>query len=128
MIKILIIDDERDIRALLKTRLEKICQCWIDCSSSAEDALTHLKRKQYDIIFIDYMLLGERDGFDFLYSVKKRHEKSMTVMMSGYMDSMDKVKKQGLGIMPDAFMPKPFPKGKLDEIMSEYMAKHKEQH
>lgn len=120
MIKILIIDDERDIRDLLKSRISKQFDCWIDLASNVEQGLHMSKNKDYDIIFFDYLFLGDNDGFNFLYDLKRKGRPCVTVMISGYMKTMEDVIEKGLGVAPDEFIPKPFPEGAVIDVMEKY--------
>ena len=65
---ILIVEDEADIRELIRYNMEregyKVAEC-----ASAEDANAHLKRSLPDLILLDLMLPGT-DGFAFCRALK----------------------------------------------------------
>ena len=125
MIKILIIDDERDIRNVLKKRLQKNYNCWIDVASNVESGLEFCKRKKYDLIFFDYLFLDNTDGFNLLYSIKRKAEQCVTVMISGYMKNAKEVEAKGYGVTPDEFIPKPFPDKAIEKVMDTYFPDQK---
>lgn len=64
--KVLIVDDEEDIRAAL---IELLKPCRIDAASSFEEAKVLLERHDYDLAVLDIM--GVR-GFDLLEIARKR--------------------------------------------------------
>ncbi|OGD85782.1 hypothetical protein A2164_03170 [Candidatus Curtissbacteria bacterium RBG_13_35_7] len=66
--KILLIEDEEQIRDLYKRQLEK-ANIITDAVESAEDAVKLLKNNIYDLILLDLMLPGE-NGIKFLEKIK----------------------------------------------------------
>jgi len=118
MLKILIIDDEKAIRDILKARLTKQYSCWVDIANNVNDGIIKCKKKVYDVIFCDYLFLDNFDGFTFLYDVIRKGTKSKTVLMTAYIKNMGEVVKKGHGIKPDFFLKKPLEEGELDSIMS----------
>ncbi len=62
--KILIVDDEPDVLAILEEQILDSCpDCKIDKATNYENAAEHLKSKEYDLVVLDIM--GVR-GFDLL--------------------------------------------------------------
>ena len=121
MIKVLILDDEKDVRHVLKYRIEKQFDCRIDSANNVESGIELCMRKRYDIIFVDYLYLGNIDGFNFLYDTKRKGEQNaVTVMISGFIRSLDEVKEKGMGILPDEFIPKPFPPAAIEGVIQRY--------
>ncbi|MFH1385013.1 MAG: response regulator [Candidatus Omnitrophota bacterium] len=74
MIKILIIDDEKEIREGLKEYVTDEYDCWVDLASNGDGGLRLCQKKQYDIIFTDYLFLSKEDGFTFLSKIKQMEE------------------------------------------------------
>ncbi len=68
--KILIVDDDEQIRNLLKAFL-KISNWEIDCASNGEDALKLIEKKYYDLVITDYDM-PQMNGEEFLKSIKSR--------------------------------------------------------
>jgi CheY-like chemotaxis protein len=61
--RILVIDDQRDVRLVLKAMLAKLGHS----VSTAEDGLSGVQRAQDevpDIVFCDILMAGEMDGYD----------------------------------------------------------------
>lgn len=125
MIKILIIDDEKDIRDTVKLRLKKEYDCWVDVAGGAKEGLELYKKKHHELVFLDYLFLGGNDGINLLFDIKRLNVPVVTVLMTGYMKNIQEVKAKGLGLAPDEFLAKPFPVGALKTIMMKYFPKTK---
>ena len=69
MNKILIIDDDRELCALLKRSIlsENI---EADCCSTGKEGLRKLKEKEYQLVILDVMMPG-MDGFETLEEIRK---------------------------------------------------------
>lgn len=87
MIKVLIVDDERLVRNLLK-----ICIDWnsigmeiIGEASSGEDAIKLVDKYQPEIVFTD-ICMNSMDGIEFTESIMKRNPSIKVVVISGYDD------------------------------------------
>ena len=81
--KILVVDDERDNRELLKTQLEKLSGPKVEVHT-AEDgdlALNALKAAPFDLVFLDYRL-PPTDGLEILDRIRQLHPKTAVVMMT----------------------------------------------
>jgi CheY-like chemotaxis protein len=66
--RILVVDDERDSRGLVKRILEE-CQAIVTVASSAEEGLTELERDCPDILISDIGMPGT-DGYQFIRKVR----------------------------------------------------------
>ncbi|HMF51921.1 MAG TPA: response regulator, partial [Candidatus Saccharimonadales bacterium] len=62
--RVLVIDDEKNIRATLSLCLEQI-GCQVTAVSSDKDALDALTQQAYDLAFLD-VRLGEASGLDLI--------------------------------------------------------------
>lgn len=80
--RILVVDDEEDIRLSMSAILEdegyRVQAC-----ESAEEAWTVLEREEVDILFLDIWLTG-MDGIEFLEKVRLEHSEVPVVMISGH--------------------------------------------
>ncbi len=106
--KILAVDDEADILAVIEEEISTNCSdCIIDKATSYDEAVKFLKSRSYDLIILDIM--GVR-GFDLLEIVVKNNMKA--VMLTAHALSPDNLKRaHDMGAR--AYLPK----SKLGEIV-----------
>lgn len=83
MAKILIIDDEENIRKSLKSALDRR-QHKTDTAASYAEGMEKSKSK-YDLIFLDIML-GDGNGIDLLKQILEKNRQQTVVMISGHAD------------------------------------------
>ncbi|MBU1864129.1 MAG: response regulator [Candidatus Omnitrophica bacterium] len=125
MIKILIIDDEKEIREGLKEYVTDEYDCWVDLASNGDGGLRLCQKKQYDIIFTDYLFLSKEDGFTFLSKIKQMEEQSITVLISGYIFTHEDAKGRSVGGDFDEFLAKPFSNDAVGKIIDKYFPGNK---
>ena len=103
---ILIVEDEADIRELVRYNMEregyKVAEC-----ASAEAAREHLKRSLPDLVLLDLMLPGT-DGFAFCRALRadERTAKIPVIMVTARDEDADVV--AGLEVGADDYITKPF--------------------
>jgi two-component system, NtrC family, nitrogen regulation response regulator GlnG len=78
--KILVVDDEENIRRLFKKALEKK-NYTVHSAQNAEDALQKIKKQKYILIFSDIFMDGE-SGLTLIKNVKKINPQSKIVIMT----------------------------------------------
>ena len=66
--KILLLDDEENIRSALKRVLERLNHT-VDCASNAQQAIPMIESGDYDFALVDYMM-PEHDGTWFMRHAK----------------------------------------------------------
>ena len=66
---VLIVDDEFEVRDIIKEYLEKIIECNIQESENGEDALNKIKMTNFDLIILDLKMPGI-SGIDIMRKVK----------------------------------------------------------
>ena len=99
--KILAVDDEPDVLAVLEEEIKESCpNCVIDKASSYETAAEKLKSQTYDVIILDIM--GVR-GFDLLELAVKR--KFRVAMLTAHALSPETLKKS-VELGARAYLPK----------------------
>lgn len=81
LLKILVVDDEKDIRKLFEEILKREGH-FINTKKSGRAALALLKKERFDLIFTDITMPGI-DGIDFLRKVKKIDNKAKLIVMTG---------------------------------------------
>jgi len=107
-IQVLIVDDEEDMRQLLKMYLENagmICSL----AANGEETYKYVTGNHFDIILLDIMMPGD-DGF--VVCEKLRHVSNTPIIfLSAKGEEWDKVK--GLKLGADDYIVKPFSPGEL---------------
>lgn len=90
--QILVVDDERDSRALVKRILEE-CDAIVTVASSAEEGLAALRLQKTDIIVSDIGMPGT-DGYQFIRAVRKLGEeeggKAPAIALTAFARSEDR--------------------------------------
>jgi len=107
--KILIVDDEPHIRALLEQTLEEFEDAGVELLSAVngQEALEIIEEEHPDLVFLDVMM-PKMNGFDVCHAVK--HTLNLAdvyiVMLTAKGQEFDK--KKGLEVGADTYMTKPF--------------------
>ena len=81
--KILVVDDEKDMRILLKRSLEKELNSKVESAPDGETALELVKRKSFDLALVDIRMPG-MGGIELLERIKKIDPGLTVVMMTAY--------------------------------------------
>ncbi|MBN2289797.1 MAG: response regulator [Candidatus Glassbacteria bacterium] len=102
--KILIVDDDEQVLAMLNELLEEEGYL-IEISPGGEDALSKVAGKNYHLVISDVRMPGI-DGFEVLQRVKDLHRKTKVILMTGYTDDYDISDALILGA--DDYITKPF--------------------
>ena len=111
MNKILIIDDDRELCALIKRSVQAE-NIEADFCNTGKEGLQKLKEQEYQLVVLDVMMPG-MDGFETLEEIRK--ENSLPILMfTSKNDSISKVR--GLRAGADDYLTKPFD---MDELIAE---------
>jgi DNA-binding response OmpR family regulator len=104
--RIFAIDNERDIREILKVNLEKEGYL-VDVFPSGETAFKHLTQIHPDLIILDIMMTG-MDGFEFCKKLRAidDYKRIPVVFLSAKSEEFDKI--LGLELGGDDYITKPF--------------------
>ena len=114
MIKILIVDDDKELTDLLEEFLAKF-KYTLTVFHNPLDALDYLKNNVCDMVLLDIMM-PEMDGLQVLRSLRE-HSEVPVMMITAKGDVADKV--VGLELGADDYLPKPFePQELLARIQS----------
>lgn len=110
MNRILVIDDDRELCALIKQSVlsENI---EADCCHSGKEGLAKLKYSSYQLVILDVMMPG-MDGFETLEQIRKE-SRLPVLMFTSKNDSVSKVR--GLRAGADDYLTKPFD---MDELIA----------
>jgi DNA-binding response OmpR family regulator len=120
--KILIIDDEPHIRALLEQTLEDFEDEDVEIltAKDGEEGLEVIEEEHPDLVFLDVMM-PKKNGFDVCEMVKKEWnlDDVYIVMLTAKGQEFDK--KKGLEVGADTYMTKPFDPDEIIEKASEVL-------
>jgi two-component system nitrogen regulation response regulator NtrX len=106
MKKILIIDDEKDIRILLSSILKDEGYITI-LAGSVKDAETVIENEVFDLVLLDISLDNKsKDGIYLLKKIKKKHKELPVIMISGHATIQQAIDSVRLGAFE--FLEKPF--------------------
>ncbi len=114
---ILVVEDESALQEILYELFDSMGNR-VFMAKTAEEALGEMKRQQFDLIISDYGLTG-MTGLELLARVKEQGEKTVTVLLTGWMLTDLKAYKN----VVDLYLPKPF---KLDVLIRELSGIFKE--
>ena len=112
---ILLVEDEFDLRQVIKKRLQKEKYVIDDCGNGL-DAEDYIDLTDYDAIILDGMLPG-RDGFDILKNMRKKGNHTPVLMLTAR-DSVE-YRVKGLDYGADDYLVKPF---SFDELLARLRA------
>jgi len=107
--KILIVDDEPHLRALIQQTLEELEDDGVELltASNGEEALDTIREEQPNLVFLDVMM-PKKNGFDVCNTVK--HELGMSnihiILLTAKGQEFDRQRGQEVGA--DLYMTKPF--------------------
>jgi DNA-binding response OmpR family regulator len=112
MARILLVEDEEDIRNMLRDALT-LAGHEVDPAGSSAEALALAGDNPYEIAVIDYVLPGMR-GLDLLRELHRVHPFMRSIIMSGQIDhddlDADELEKQLRDrLAADRYLPKPVP-------------------
>lgn len=101
---VLIVDDDQDIRALVRDALMREGY-HADTAQDGDDMEVALKRRRYDVVLLDIMMPG-RDGLSLCRDIRTSHPETAIVMISAKGQDIDKI--VGLEVGADDYLAKPF--------------------
>src|SRR5207253_9750956 len=105
-LRILVIDDEKNIRATLSVCLEQI-GCQVTGAASAESALAALRQQPYDLAFLD-LRLGESSGLDLIPKLLTLDASLLVIVITAYATidtAVDAIKRGAADYLPKPFTP-----------------------
>src|SRR6266705_4484419 len=104
--RILVVDDEPDITALVAYHLAKEGYR-VTTAASGRDALRAAREERPDLVVLDLMLPGA-SGYDVLTDLRRREETKElgVIVLTARKDEADRIK--GLSLGADDYLPKPF--------------------
>ena len=119
--KILIVDDEAEIRELITTYLRRENIRTVECENG-EEALAKLKEGQYDLVILDIMM-EDMDGYEVLKHIRSHCESIPVIFLSARQEEYDKV--LGFGLGADDYVTKPFSPGEFTARIKAHLRRGK---
>ena len=120
LMKILIVEDEPDLRELIQRSLEKE-RYVVETADSFNAALYKIEDYDYDCILLDIML-PDGSGLDLLERLKSMRKRENVIIISAKDSLEDKVK--GLDLGADDYLPKPFHLAELNARIKSVIRRH----
>lgn len=102
--RILIAEDEKDLNAIIKKKMESEGYCADSCFDG-EDALYYLEQAQYDAVIMDVMM-PKMDGFQVVEQYRKKGGKAPVLFLTARASVEDRV--YGLDLGANDYLVKPF--------------------
>ena len=116
MKKILIVDDQKEIRELLEISLRKKDFQLLQVTN-AEEAVERTKKEKPDLVIMDIMMPGKIDGLDATRAIKSDPQTQDIKIIILTVKGQDADKEKGFKAGADEYCTKPFkPKKILDLI------------
>ena len=112
--KVLIVDDEANIRFLLKMVVERAGMNLVGMAASGAAALTYYRRYQPDLVLMD-IDMPMKNGMDALTELLQEHPEAHVIMMSSYVD--EEVVKKCFQIGAINFILKVTPIEKIQQLL-----------
>ena len=114
-LRILVIDDEKNIRATLSVCLEQI-GCQVTGAASAESALAALAQQPYDLAFLD-LRLGEISGLDLIPQLLAEDPNLSIIVITAHatIDTAVEAVRRGA----KDYIPKPFTPAQIQHVVKQ---------
>jgi NtrC-family two-component system response regulator AlgB len=104
--RILIVDDELNIRKTLRIALEAMKHA-VDESASIPEALRQFERAHFDVAFVD-LKLGQESGFNLLEALGSRYPRLAVVIVTAFAsieNAVDAMRRGAFDYLPKPFTP-----------------------
>ena len=115
--RLLVIDDEENMRHMLSTVLEK-AGYWVDCATDGSQGLKMIDNTLYEFILCD-IKMPKMDGMAFLKAARTRLDTSTVIMMSAYETIDTAIEAMKLGAYD--YISKPFESDDLLKHVAQYV-------
>ena len=121
---VLVVDDNAMNRKVMKSLLKKTKIC-VDVADGGRTCLDMVKKKHYDIIFLDHMM-PDMDGIKTLHHIKQMEDSMckespvIALTANAVVGAKEMYLKEGF----DAFLSKPVSVDKLEQLIVKFLPKH----
>jgi NtrC-family two-component system response regulator AlgB len=105
-LRVLVIDDEKNIRVTLSLCLQQL-DCQVTAVSSVDAALAALSQQTYDLAFLD-LRLGNANGLDLIPKLLAEAPNLLVVVMTAYAtieSAVEAIKRGATEYLPKPFTP-----------------------
>ena len=120
--RILVVDDENDLRELLAILLSKLGM-EVTLASNGANALAELNGQEFDVVITDLTMPG-MNGLELISKMKAQGRKEKIVVMTGGVDLDGNSKEQGqLNQWADGQLAKPFGSQRLQEVLKQVLGR-----
>lgn len=119
--KVLVVDDEKNIRLTLKKALSN-ADYEVETAVNGEDGLAKLKEEEIPVILLDMKMPG-MDGIQFLKEVKNKAIETKVIMITGYGSVETAVETLKLGAVD--YLRKPFKPEEIINIVQDVFERYK---
>src|SRR5690242_172619 len=82
--RILVVDDEVDIRAMVAQALGRIAGYQVREATSKADALSLLQSQPFDLVLTDLAMEHQNSGVELLQAVKQQSPATIVILLTGY--------------------------------------------
>ena len=107
MKRLMIVDDDNNIRLLIKQTLEELEDIEISEANNAEDALYMVQQIKPDLILLD-VTLPNMDGYQFVEKIKQSPELENIKIFMITAKAQEKEINRGIGLGANLYITKPF--------------------
>jgi len=81
--RVLVVDDEKEIRAFLNKALSRLGGFHVELAESGEEALHKLEKEPFDLVLTD-LKMPKMDGLQLIAEIAKSKPETLTIMMTGH--------------------------------------------
>ena len=121
-IKVLLADDVKVMRSLLKSSLSTFDVDVVSEVDNGNEVVDKVRELAPDIVFLDISMPG-KNGLDVLQELKENFSNLFVAMISGH-NSFDNIKRS-MELGADGFVVKPYNTVKIREMIDKYRDGHK---
>jgi DNA-binding response OmpR family regulator len=116
--KVLLVDDDDAVRAMMKATLERKGFDLV-AASSVTEALRHITTESFDVLITDLHMPNPSDGFAVVTAMRHSQPDALTLLVSGYPDVQSAM--AAILLEADEIIVKPFEVGRLADLVREKM-------
>lgn len=117
--RILVVEDHPVNQYVVKSMLD-VLTCPVTLASSGGEAIQLIEQQEFDLVLMDCQMMG-MDGFETTRELRKRLKKPVPIIAMTA-NAMLEDRKRCLASGMDDFLPKPFGRGALNEMLCKWLA------